>query len=420
MTDKSKFRPQALKELSSPDQLDQLIQVVTPRSWQIAITIYAIILAILIWSIVGTIPTRVEGSGILLAGGGDIYNAVAPEGPSRINAILVKGGEEVTKGQVVAKLTRPDLETELRVNQGYLTNLQQKKSVLVQTSTQDVTARKQELQNEKESLQRALAAANEKFKHQAEFLALRQAAFKRGIETRQNVEQTLEEYYSIKSEIEGYTNRLIQIDIDQANFIDQWRERLRDLDLKITAQQVKNADIQSRIKFSANVTSPIAGTVTSAQAEVGTVVNTGAPVVAIASQGQGLDALIYLPPQHGKRVKAGMAALVSPTTIEKAEYGSIVGTVINVSTFPTTLESMQATLQNQQLVKEFTKEGVPIEIRVRLQNDPATFSGLKWSSSKGPNMRVTPGTLATAMVTIRQQAPITLVIPTLKKIFGIV
>ena len=102
MTDQSKFRPQALKEISSPDQLDQLIQVVTPRSWQIAITIYAIILAILIWSIVGTIPTRVEGSGILLAGGGNIYNAVAPEGPSRVNAILVKGGEQVTKGQVVA------------------------------------------------------------------------------------------------------------------------------------------------------------------------------------------------------------------------------------------------------------------------------------------------------------------------------
>ncbi len=36
------------------------------------------------WLIFGNIPTRAEGPGILIAGGGDIYQAVAADGPSLV------------------------------------------------------------------------------------------------------------------------------------------------------------------------------------------------------------------------------------------------------------------------------------------------------------------------------------------------
>ena len=53
----------------------------------------------------------------------------------------------------------------------------------------------------------------------------------------------------------------------------------------------------------------------------------------IASEGDGLDALVYLSPQAGKQVKSNMQALVSPTTVEKSEYGSIYGKVTQVLNF---------------------------------------------------------------------------------------
>lgn len=419
MAENTKFRKAALKQFTSPEQLDQLIQVVTPQSWIIAGTLYAILLLLLIWSIIGNVPTRAGGPGILLAGGGDIYNAVAPDGPSRIAAIKVKPGDQVSKGQVIVILARPDLLEQIKVTQNYLTDLEGKLANLTTLSKQEIATHHQQLEQERQSLKQALADSNEKFKHLGEFLALRQAALQKGIETRQNVEQTLQEYYNVKGEIDAYADKLVQLDINETNFLDQWHERLRELDLKITDEKVKLANLQTRLKLSVDVTSPVSGTATAIQAALGSIVNTGAPIVSIASAGVGLDALVYLPPQVGKRIKPGMQALISPTTVEKAEFGSIEGQVMSVSNFPVTTEAMQATLQNTELVKEFVHEEAPIEVRIQLLKDPNTFSQLKWSSSSGPKHPITPGTLVTGMITIREQAPITLLIPAFKKLTGI-
>ena len=126
--------------------------------------------------------------------------------------------------------------------------------------------------------------------------------------------------------------------------------------------------------------------------------------------------MIYLAPQDGKRVKKDMSALVVPTTVKKEEYGGIQGRVTYVSPFPVTPQSMQAILQNEELVENFSKDGAPIAVRIRLARDSNTFSGLKWSSSKGPEQEITPGTLMRGRITVREQSRFSLVIPALKKV----
>lgn len=419
MAEITKFREKALKHFASPEQLDQLIEVVTPRSWIIGWTLFVILCLIIFWSIFGNVSTYAEGPGVLLAENGGIYNAVAPDGPSKIAVINVKPGDYVTKGKVIATLSRPDLLDNIRVTQNYLTNLQEKLNNLRETSKQETIKRYEELDSQKQSLQRILTTTREKFNHLEKFLILRQAAFNKGIETRQNLEQTLEEYYSVKSEVEGYDEKLIQLDITKADFDDQWRERLRELELKITDEQVKLAMLKKQLMLSSDVISPVNGTVINVRVDVGSIVNTGNPIASIGSGSEGLDALIYLPPKVGKRIKLKMRVLISPTTVEKAEFGSIVGKVIDVALFPATTQAMEAVLQNPALVKEFSEKEAPIEVRVRLFNDPSTFSKLKWTSSEGPKQQITAGTLVTARIIIRDQAPITLLVPTLKKLTGV-
>lgn len=72
MQDKSYFRESILKQFISPEQLDRLIQIAL-RVQVVAITLCALLLLIVIWSFWGTVPTRGERPGILLAGGSDIY-----------------------------------------------------------------------------------------------------------------------------------------------------------------------------------------------------------------------------------------------------------------------------------------------------------------------------------------------------------
>lgn len=62
----SLFRQESLERLSSPEQLDQLMQIVTPKSWIPLGTLGVLVVAGLIWSVVGQIPITVSGRGLLV------------------------------------------------------------------------------------------------------------------------------------------------------------------------------------------------------------------------------------------------------------------------------------------------------------------------------------------------------------------
>ena len=66
MADQDMFRKEALEQLSSPEQLEQLMEVTTRKAWVALYTIGASLLVILLWSIFGQIPMTVDGSGIFV------------------------------------------------------------------------------------------------------------------------------------------------------------------------------------------------------------------------------------------------------------------------------------------------------------------------------------------------------------------
>lgn len=65
MSDSSIFRQEALERLSSPEQLDQLMQIVSPRSWLPLITIGGLLGAAIVWACEGRIPVTTSSHAIL-------------------------------------------------------------------------------------------------------------------------------------------------------------------------------------------------------------------------------------------------------------------------------------------------------------------------------------------------------------------
>lgn len=60
------FRKEALDRLSSPERLDQLMQVVQPKKW-IPLTAMGSLIAVgLVWSVFGRIPITVAGQGVVV------------------------------------------------------------------------------------------------------------------------------------------------------------------------------------------------------------------------------------------------------------------------------------------------------------------------------------------------------------------
>ena len=64
-------------------------------------------------------------------------------------------------------------------------------------------------------------------------------------------------------------------------------------------------------------------------------------------------------------------------------------------------------------------EGAYIEVRARLEQDPATPSGYRWSSSRGPDIRLTSGLTNSTRVTIEGRAPVTYLLPILRETAGV-
>lgn len=414
-----KFRQAAIDHVASLSRLDHMIRITSPYLWVMMLAIYVLIIALVIWAFVGVVPTRVQGQGILIAQSGNIYDAVAPEGEGRLIRFAVMVGDTVKKDQVIAYIDHPYLKEQIKLNKIYLNQLVNKYNQQLQFARSQILNYQNSLQAQNNVLKNIIAAEDKSLASIADFLKTQRNSYLRGLDTKERLMNTVQLYHNSQQSIDNSRLRLAQNKVDEANYTDQWRQRLQDLEFKVRDQRYKVKELESQLTSTNEVRSPVDGVVTALEASVGSNVRAGDALANIVSLGSGEDAVVYVSPQEGKRVEEGMQALVSPANIKKEEYGSIRAKVISVSKFPVSKETMRAILQNENLVELFAHSGPPIGIRVSLKMKKDTYSGYDWTSSKGPEEKITSGTLVTVDITVKEQHPISLIIPTFKKWLGI-
>jgi len=109
--EKKIFREASLKRLSSPEQLDQLIKVTSPRGWLALIALGLLLTGVIIWSFVGSIPTKISGQGILLNNAGVF--SLTHDISGRVIDVSLKAGNKVKKGDVIARIEQSELVEEI-------------------------------------------------------------------------------------------------------------------------------------------------------------------------------------------------------------------------------------------------------------------------------------------------------------------
>lgn len=88
----SLFRKEALEQVSSPEQLDQLMQIVTIKDWLPLASIGFLLALALVWSIVGRIPIFAESKGLL------IESASHPDQLSSVSYFPIADGKRIQPG----------------------------------------------------------------------------------------------------------------------------------------------------------------------------------------------------------------------------------------------------------------------------------------------------------------------------------
>jgi HlyD family secretion protein len=412
------FREAAIDRLSNPEQLDHIVGVTRPFDWMAAATLALGFAVLIAWSVLGRIPTRVSGEGILLSSGGRLVDAVSTAS-GKLASLDVNVGDEVRRDQVIAHIVQTETEQRLRQARDVRREREREHAELTNAISREIDAKLANYAAQDAGLASVIAAAEKRTAYLTDEVAKLEPAAASGIVTRKYLEDRRVELNNARERITDARNDSLKLNAQRLDLQSQ-RERDRMLsEFKVNDSRRTVEQLTAELERGSRIISPADGRVVEHKVSGGAVLAVGAPVIEIETAGQVLEATIYMPPDRGKNIRPGMEVRVEPATIKREEYGAIVGKVVAVSDFPVTPQGMLADLHNDALVKRFSEEGAPYAAKVALERDPSTFSLYRWTSGKGPPILLSSGTLTRAEVTTREQRPIDLVIPLTKRLTGI-
>lgn len=459
MTEKKLFREVALEKLSSPDELDNQLSIVSPIGWVALIAFIILIAGTLVWGFCGNISKRVNGEGIILYGNG--ITSLQINNTGKIFDLSVSEGETIEKGQVLARIA-PTSEineqiAQLNIELEALKKIPDDNFDLSSDLSYDVYSELLEYDRNIKAAQEAVKlkkAQLEDAKTEKKSTILQQQDIVYGLKKnvadtqlqldtyRQNVDnkgqydaneqQLISQLNSYKIQLEQEEKKLSYYNNSTVNtYQSEYNEAINDLNEAksqfVEAKTLKIKDVEKKIEFLSDqllgeesvIRSTVNGKVLELDYKAGDFVEGGTSFCKIVEEGETSSlkmVSLYVPVEDGRKIEVGMDVMINPTTVDKQEYGSIIGQVKSVAEYVSNTESMMQTLKNETLVQRLAGDNAPLEIIVELTRDPDTKSGLKWTTPNGAPVEVTDGTLCVGEIKISNYRPIDLVVPFIKNL----
>jgi HlyD family secretion protein len=471
------FRQDALDRLSSPERLDQLMQIIKPADWIALMGLGGLIGCGVIWSIFGRIPVTVQGRGVFTQPRQviDLQSTIA----GQLQTLNISNGACVKKGDVLATIEPTELSKQLQLSTSKLAELRVQAASSLGISGQRIQIERSAIDASRNSLQQRLQstlafsptlqatgidAINEQRRSQQQRLQDAQAlvpVMQQRLESRQYLEaqgaipkedlvQIEQQYIQARQAVTDTEAQIKQLDVQETQTEQQYlndlqsatevEAQLQELDTRtkrleqealdnstqwnsqITATEREIAQLTQQHSINSRIISAHDGCIVELTATTGQVVQPGLRLASVQiPQGEDdhLTGVTYFAVKDGKRIQPGMKVMITPDTIQRERFGGVVGTVVNVSALPVTMEGAVSVIGNPEIVKTLVDPAAAmIEVSAELAADPKTPSGFQWSSSQGPTAQITPGTTATALITLEERAPITFILPFLKELAG--
>ncbi|MEE3314659.1 MAG: NHLP bacteriocin system secretion protein [Treponema sp.] len=418
---KELFRKSVLDRMSSPEQLDQTMKVIKPGVWIVMLFIGILISAVIVWGFIGSIPEKVQGQGVLL--NSSSYVSLKYSASGIVKNVFVYRGDSVVKNQVIARIERSDLLGELHLTEHKIQNLKKIYNSTKDFSSKNVDLTAEMLTKSEKDLHTQLNTLTLKVQEAERQVKEMAKLYKDGLITLNNYTAARNELMQVKAEKIDAESKLMEVGLNKLKSKSETERELMNLENQINEAERQLVVQRSNYDEVTKVVSSVTGVISEMVVGKGDFISAGATIAMIdtsAAADSILEAHVYVPAAEGKRITNGMNIAISPTTFKQEEYGYIRGIVTEVSEYPVSSSYLLGVLENESLVKTFSEIQNPVEVIARLLPDQSTASGFNWSSSRGPDERVSPGTMCSASVTVKDNHPIEILIPTVKKkIFGI-
>lgn len=387
-----------------------MLRLTSASAWVALLFLGILTAALVIWGFYGSIPVRISGLGLILYDDSRLFDLLAPA-DGTVSALAVRSGETVAAGQAVARLSLPTLEATVRAARDDLALAKEQQAQQDTLAERQIQLHRRSTEDQITTLQKQIASATSDLRYLSDRHALLQAELKQGYVTREHVQKAREAMDAARLRISQARDRITTLRMALQRFeADQAVARLQ-REQTVADARAALRKAESALHARSLVKSPVAGTVAELDLRPGMRVTAGQQVAVVEQAGGELGAVAFLPLGKGERAAPGMAAQVSPASVQRTLWGSIRARVESIGTLPETRAGVQAVLGNEALTAQMMAGGAPLKARLRLERDPSTYSGLRWSSSKGPPVKIKPGDLAHVSVTVDHKRPIDFVIP---------
>jgi HlyD family secretion protein len=411
------FRKAALDRLSSPEQLDVIVRLTGPKRWLALMGLFLVLGVVVIWGYRGSIATKVGGFGIIVRSG-TVLNIVAPSAGT-VSSIRVSAGDRVRANQVVASIDNPETREKIKLARAALDQARKERERNLALRREGAQLQVEALANDEANAQREIQEEQNQVKIATEQATVDEQLLAKGLITRQQTLQDQQKVVALNAQIESLRARIKRIEADQYTARTDPERFDQDMQDRVAQRERDLAGLEDDLRTHSTVLSPFDGQVIEMRADPGTLVTANTPILSVQPERNTLEVLVYLPSSDAKAIQPAMQAEISPSTVKREEYGFITGKVIYVGQFPASFDALMRNFQNETLVRSIMAGGPVTELRVTLDPDSSTPSGYKWSSSRGPVLAITSGTLCSVQVVTRQQPPVSLLFPFLKRALGL-
>ena len=472
----SLFRQEALERLSSPEQLDQLVEIVNPMAWLPLGAIGCLAIVALLWSIFGRLPLNVKGQALLVRP----HRVIQFQAPSsgQLLTLNIQAGTEVRRGQVLGTIDQSQTQEQLRQQQKKLAELLSQTQATGTLQQQQLNLQRQNLQQQRRILEttlndaealvpvlrtKGLGAVDQNragltsrlSQLKAQLPALRQRievrrqAVAEGALSQDSLLQVQQEYFDRVGQVADLETQLQQLQVKDLEVQQQYlqnqgsiketQNKLEDLatqEIKLTQQAAEQsfsnqnqidevrgqiAQLQLQLSTQGKIVSAYEGRVLEVALIPGQMIQAGSLVGSIQAENtaEKLVSLTFFADRDGKQVKPGMVAQITPSISKREQFGGIVGKVTEVTPYPVTSSAIAALVGNPELAKQLAGDAAPVQAMIQLNPDANTYSKYQWTSSKGPEQILSSGTTASVQVRIGEIAPIAYVIPLFRSWTGV-
>jgi HlyD family secretion protein len=535
MSDSGKklFREESLERLSSPERLDQLMNIINPRAWLPLAGLGSLVGIGLLWSVFGRMTLTVSGQGVL------IYprSVVQLQSPSdgTIVKLNIKSGDIIKKGDIIGIISQPSLEQQLKqeeqklkefLAQGRESDLVRKTRLAAQREnlakqklnfettleretivpvlrqknlgllSKNIDAIDKRLSSDRKVLpdlrERSLVALakkraglNERLKQIKQMLPdlekqleARRNLFKQGIVSADIMLIAQKDYFDSLTQLSTLESQFKELEVEKVtterqyrdgvnqsnelttrrqeiqvqkidiqrqylqslNTIDELKTRLQDINsqlAKLTQEELetnfsnknnieevnrKIAQLKREIQLKTQIISEYDGKIIQLSVVPGQLVSGGTRLGSLNAKGteEKLMSVMYFADKDGQQIKPGMEVQITPSLVKRERFGGILGKIEEVTSFPVTVQDMTTIIGNESLAESLMSSGGKAPVQVFAKLDTAnTNSGYKWSSSGGPNIKLSAGTTVQVRVRVGEVVPISYIIPIFKSITGI-